>query len=68
MQAGQHLAGAHHGAPPFPMPPHPPGLQPPGLPVSSSASSLLALSSHALAAPPHLPASLAKEEKGKFYH
>ncbi|XP_078316455.1 transducin-like enhancer protein 4 isoform X2 [Crassostrea virginica] len=46
MQAGQHLAGHGHGAPPFPMPPHPPGLQPP-LPVSSAAS-LLALQGSSL--------------------
>lgn len=60
MQAGQHLAGHGHGAPPFPMPPHPPGLQPP-LPVSSAAS-LLALQGGALG-PSHL---LPKEDKGKY--
>lgn len=60
MQAGQHLAGHGHGAPPFPMPPHPPGLQPP-LPVSSAAS-LLALQGSSLGHS-HL---LQKEDKGKL--
>lgn len=59
MQAGQHLAGHGHGAPPFPMPPHPPGLQPP-LPVSSAAS-LLAFPGSSLGPSHHL----SKEDKGK---